>query len=704
MLIFAKRLSIQPSSVTLTQTAISSIDIDMTIDTLLQELNDDQRQAATTTSPNTLVLAGAGSGKTKTIVARAAHLIDQGVPADQIQIVTFTRRAASEIVSRVEAHLGERAAGLKASTFHTFCLAILRRYSHVFDLKGFNIIDRDDQLMMFKLIRAKLENAQNEQNPKKSNQTDRLPKPKELADTYSYARNTQCAFKEALQKHLPDFMEEADVIKQMMKDYEQQKQARRYLDYDDILEYVARYLNADAWLLDKVSGSLQHLLVDEMQDTNPLQWLIIKPLIGRSHLFCVGDDAQSIYGFRGADFQNIHSFDQRVPGAKILTLTVNYRSTQGILDLSNWLLEESPLDYKKRLTAHRGSGIEPKLYTFANEFEEARWIIQNLKKRYDTGSPWHHHMILLRSAYSGRQVESALIDAGIPYMFIGGVKLMESAHVKDLLSMLRVTANPADELAWIRFLTLWRGIGDAGAAKLTNEMADLPDLKARIELLRQKSKVPEPALNALTRLIDTPLKPEVSVGIAVDALIEQLEQNYDKKNWPSRVRDFDLIKQLAKRHDTLIDFIEAYILEPVSYSEVTRQKNDDVVTLITIHSAKGTECEVCYIVNASVGQYPHARAAGSIDEIEEERRVLYVAMTRAKDELILTRQNTNTWSMHHSDHHAGAESYFLSHVPDDLLINAVPEGAKSTSGGYYEYQSRNKPKIGIDWDSDELIF
>ena len=393
-----------------------------------------------------------------------------------------------------------------------------------------------------------------------------------------------------------------------------------------------------------------------------------------------------------------------MPGAKILTLTVNYRSTQGILDLSNWLLEESPLDYKKRLTAHRGSGIEPKLYTFANEFEEARWIIQNLKKRYDTGSPWHHHMILLRSAYSGRQVESALIDAGIPYRFIGGVKLMESAHVKDLLSMLRVTANPADELAWIRFLTLWRGIGDAGAAKLTNEMADLPDLKARIELLRQKSKVPESALNALSRLIDTPLKPEVSVGIAVDALIEQLEQNYDKKNWPSRVRDFDLIKQLAKRHDTLIDFIEAYILEPVSYSEVTRQNNDDVVTLITIHSAKGTECEVCYIVNASVGQYPHARAAGSIDEIEEERRVLYVAMTRAKDELILTRQNTNTWSMHHSDHHAGAKSYFLSHVPDDLLINAVPEGAKSTSGGYYEYQSRNKPKIGIDWDSDELIF
>lgn len=675
----------------------------MTIDTLLQELNDEQRQAATTQADNTLVLAGAGSGKTKTIVARAAYLIDQGVPAEQIQIVTFTRRAASEIVSRVEAHLGERAAGLKASTFHTFCLSILRRYAHVFDLKGFNIIDRDDQLMMFKLIRAKLENAESERNPKNPNPGQRLPKPKELADAYSYARNTQRPFMEAMQKHLPDFKDEADTIKQMMQAYEQQKQARRYLDYDDILEYVARYLNADAWLLQKVSGSLQHLLVDEMQDTNPLQWLIIQPLIGRSRLFCVGDDAQSIYGFRGADFQNIHSFDKRVPGASILTLTVNYRSTQRILDLSNWLLEQSPLDYKKRLSAYRGDGIDPKLYTFANEFEEARWLVQDLKKRYHTGSPWHHHMILLRSAYSGRQVESALIDADIPYMFIGGVKLLESAHVKDLLSMLRVTVNPADELAWIRFLTLWRGIGDAGAAKLTSQMADLPDLSACIELLSQKSKVPKPALDALAKLGKGQQTPEVSVGIAVDALIEQLEHNYDKKNWPSRVRDFDLIKQLATRHDTLIDFIEAYILEPVSYSEVTRQNGDDVVTLITIHSAKGTECEVCYIVNASVGQYPHARAAGSIDEIEEERRVLYVAMTRAKDELILTRQNTNTWAMHHAEH-ATAESYFLGNVPDNLLINAVPEGARSASGSYDDYQPTKKPKIGINWDDEMLIF
>ncbi|MBZ9934456.1 ATP-dependent helicase, partial [Mesorhizobium sp. BR1-1-5] len=346
----------------------------MTINNLLEELNPAQRKAATTDSQNTLVLAGAGSGKTKTIVARAAYLIDKGVPANEIQIVTFTRRAASEIVTRVESHLGLQAEGLRASTFHTFCLSILRRYPKVFDLKGFNVIDRDDQIMIFKLLRGKLEDKRAKEAAAKANQTSTgktvtfqrskavptiseiLPKPKELVDLYSYSRNTQISLKDALYKQLPDFQPAYDEIKVVMKGYEAQKQERHYLDYDDILEYVARYLNADDWLLERVTENTKYLLVDEMQDTNPLQWLLLQPFIGRTQLFCVGDDAQSIYGFRGADFENIHSFKQRVPDTEVLTLDLNYRSTQEILDLSNWLLDRSELDYKKRLTAHRGEG------------------------------------------------------------------------------------------------------------------------------------------------------------------------------------------------------------------------------------------------------------------------------------------------------------------------------------------------------------
>ena len=693
----------------------------MTINNLLEELNPAQRKAATTDAQNTLVLAGAGSGKTKTIVARAAYLIDKGVPANEIQIVTFTRRAASEIVTRVESHLGLQAEGLRASTFHTFCLSILRRYPKVFDLKGFNVIDRDDQIMMFKLLRGKLEDKRAKEAAAKNSQTSTgktitfqrkkaaqtiseiLPKPKELVDLYSYSRNTQISLKDALYKQLPDFQPAYNEIKAVMKGYEAQKQERHYLDYDDILEYVARYLNADDWLLERVTENTKYLLVDEMQDTNPLQWLLLQPFIGRTQLFCVGDDAQSIYGFRGADFENIHSFKERVPDAEVLTLDLNYRSTQEILDLSNWLLDRSELDYKKRLTAHRGEGIKPVLHSFGNEFDEARFIVSDLKKRYDKGAPWHHHMILLRSAFSGRQVESALIAANIPYVFIGGTKLLEAAHVKDLISMLRVTVNYLDELAWIRFLTLWDGIGDAGAGKLVNEFLTLPDLNACIEVLDKKSKVPKPAIEAIKELAKLQELPEKSIDIAFDALSDQLQKNYEKKDWDSRARDFDLVKQLAMRHGTLADFIEAYILDPISHSEVSKQDNDDLVTLITIHSAKGAEREVCYIVNASVGQYPHIRAQDSFEEVEEERRVLYVAMTRAKDELIITRQNLNTWATSRVDgQNRTIESYFLSEVPTSLLSNDT--GFKSL-GGFQASTSayrplKKKPKIGIDWDND----
>lgn len=693
----------------------------MTINNLLEELNPAQRKAATTDAQNTLVLAGAGSGKTKTIVARAAYLIDKGVPANEIQIVTFTRRAASEIVTRVESHLGLQAEGLRASTFHTFCLSILRRYPKVFDLKGFNVIDRDDQIMMFKLLRGKLEDkrakeaaAKNSQSStgktitfqrKKAAQTisEILPKPKELVDLYSYSRNTQISLKDALYKQLPDFQPAYDEIKAVMKGYEAQKQERHYLDYDDILEYVARYLNADDWLLERVTENTKYLLVDEMQDTNPLQWLLLQPFIGRTQLFCVGDDAQSIYGFRGADFENIHSFKERVPDAQVLTLDLNYRSTQEILDLSNWLLDRSELHYEKRLTAHRGEGIKPVLHSFGNEFDEARWLVKDLQQRYNKGNPWHHHMLLLRSAFSGRQLESALIEANIPYVFIGGTKLLEAAHVKDLISMLRVSVNYLDELAWIRFLTLWDGIGDAGAGKLVNEFLTQPDLTACIDILDKKSKVPKPAIDALKQLSELQHLPEQSIDIAFAALHDQLQKNYEKRDWEARVRDFDLVKQLAMRHNTLADFIEAYILEPISHSEVTKQDNDDLVTLITIHSAKGAEREVCYIINASVGQYPHMRAQDSFDEVEEERRVLYVAMTRAKDELIITRQNLNTWATSRVDsQNRMIESYFLSEVPTDLLPNDV--GMRSFTDGKDSFEShrplRNRPVIGLDLGDD----
>ncbi len=627
----------------------------MTLAKLIDELNPQQKQAATTTAQNCLVLAGAGCGKTKTIVARAAYLIDQGLPAQQIQILTFTRRAASEIITRVEQHMGEQAKGLRASTFHTFCMYLLRRNPRAFGLTQFSIIDRDDQLLMFRLLRGK-------------DKGNVLPKAAELCDLYSYARNTKTKLSDALVEQLPQAVEYKVQITELMKAYEQRKQERNFLDYDDILAIVAVHLLNSPELVKWVTGFCSALLVDEMQDTNPLQWALLQPLVGKVKLFCVGDDAQSIYGFRGADFENIHHFKERVPDAEVLTLEMNYRSTQGILDLSNWLLDQSQIGYDKHLQAYRGKGLKPQLHILSNEFEEANWIIQDLNRRHLQGAAWAEHMVLLRSGFSGRYLEGALIAANIPYRFIGGVKLLESAHVKDVLSLLRVSVNPQDDLAWMRFLTLWDGVGDVGASKLAQELIQLPDIEARCQRLERHGKVPQQAILILMQLDVLQQHVEACIGLALDALAEQLENNYKTKDWSRRVKDFDLVKQLARKHSALGEFLEEYVLDPISISEIDKTPDQDLVTLITIHSAKGAEQKVCYVPHVSPNQYPHARAQGDFDDVEEERRVLYVALTRAENELILTKQNLNLWSQDQYDELGRKiESYFLNNLPQHLV-------------------------------------
>ena len=629
----------------------------MSLASLIDELNPQQKQAATTESQHSLVLAGAGCGKTKTIVARAAYLIDQGIPANQIQILTFTRRSASEIVARVELALGDQAKGLRASTFHTFCMYLLRRIPKAFGLEQFSIIDRDDQLMMFRLIRGK----DDKKNP------NQLPKPQELCDLYSFARNTRQKLSDALEKQHPEHLAFKDQIAEIMKEYETRKRARSFLDYDDILAIVASALDQSDGLADYVASLCKHMLVDEMQDTNPLQWALLEPLKDKVSLFCVGDDAQSIYGFRGADFENIHHFKDRVPNAQVFKLEQNYRSTQEILDLSNWLLDQSEIQYNKRLDAHRGEGVKPRMHIFPNEFDEAKWIAIDIKERhYLQGSKWSDHMVLVRSSFAARHIEAACIAANVPYRFIGGMKLLETAHVKDLLSLLRVIANPLDDIAWMRFLTLWNGVGDVGASRLAQQLLLEPEFDLIFDKLEKFGRIPAETVLIMKQM--TVLKHEVQacVSLGIQAIEAQLAENY-KKDWNRRQGDFELVKQLASKHTQLSEFLEEYVLDPVSISEIERQSDSDVVTLITIHSAKGTEQKVCYVVNVTPGQYPHARAQGDFNDVEEERRVLYVALTRAQNELILTKQNLSLWARDVIDEQGRkVESYFLNDLTRNL--------------------------------------
>ena len=662
----------------------------MSLAALIDELNPQQKQAATTEAKHSLVLAGAGCGKTKTIVARAAYLIDQGVPANQIQILTFTRRAASEIVARVELALGEQAKGLRASTFHTFCMYLLRRIPKAFGLEQFSIIDRDDQLIMFRLIRGR----DDKKNP------NYLPKPQELCDLYSFARNTRQKLSLSLEKQMPEYLALKDQIADIMKEYEARKRARSFLDYDDILAVVATALAQSEGLVDYVASICRHMLVDEMQDTNPLQWALLEPLKEHISLFCVGDDAQSIYGFRGADFENIHHFKERVPDAQIFKLEKNYRSTQEILDLSNWLLDQSEIKYDKRLDAHRGEGIKPKMHIFPNEFDEAKWIAIDIKERhYLQGSKWSDHMVLVRSSYAARHIEAACIAANVPYRFIGGMKLLETAHVKDLLSLLRVVANPLDDIAWMRFLTLWNGVGDVGASKLSQQLLAEPEMDIIADKLEKFGKIPLETILIMKQMAVLKTEVQACVGLAVQAIEAQLAENY-KKDWNRRQGDFELVKQLASKHAQVSEFLEEYVLDPVSISEIERQSDTDVVTLITIHSAKGAEQKVCYVTNVTPGQYPHARAQGYFDDVEEERRVLYVALTRAQNELILTKQNLNHWARETVDEQGRKiESYFLNDLTRNLCVTETHYKTRqqTVKSALIERQSINLD-FGIDLD------
>lgn len=588
------------------------------------ELNAQQQRAVTCNGGHVLVLAGAGTGKTRTIIARAAHLVGAGVPPWRVLLLTFTRRAAHEMIDRLRRMIGKPAEGILAGTFHHFCLHTMRRMQDAFGIEGATVIDRDDQLQLMRLIRSEL----------KEKNAD-FPRAAELVNLCSYARNTVQspeAYLEAYTEHDEKTIEQ---MCRMFGEFERRKRANRYLDYDDILFRFAQRLNGDAVLNRKIRERYDHILVDEMQDTNPLQWQMLEGMRDPARLFCVGDDAQSIYAFRGADFRNVHAFTDRVPNAEILRLEENYRSTQGILDLSNWLLSESEIPYGKHLTAHRKEESTPLLKDFDSEYEEADWITGDLVERHRAGHPWKDHMIITRTGFGARAVESYMVEKEIPYQFVGGTSLLQTAHVKDLLSLVRAADNYSDELAWARYLTLWPRIGDKSAARFIKAMQAAADTEAALELLLS-------LLKGRTEIVDGPHAvrdhigdPPAAIEKAARHLMPLMEKRYD--NWKSRLRDFELLMLLAEKHRSLKGFIETYTLDPISISSAEQLDSDDMVTLTTVHSAKGTEAPVCYLIRVEPGMYPHMRSLGSEAAKEEERRILYVAMTRAQNELILTR-------------------------------------------------------------------
>jgi len=504
-----------------------------------------------------------------------------------------------------------------------------------FGLTGSTIIDREDQSHLMRLARGELVAGQSAGNSLASKSLkSKLPQAAQLINYYSYARNTNQPIRDYLVKYADESESMVDRILEIFAAYKKRKYESGYLDFDDILHRFAKVMRQEPSVCSRIAGGYDHVLVDEMQDTNPLQWLILDSFAAHVNLFCVGDDAQSIYAFRGADFRNVHSFQQRLPQAEVLKLELNYRSTQEILDLSNWLLSKSPLEYNKLLQAFRGQGVQPLLAEFYTDRDEAAWIGGQIVQRHQQGVRWDEQMVLCRTANSARTIESELIHRKIPYRFIGGIGLLQTSHVKDLLAVLRVVVNHRDELSWVRYLTMWPGIGEVTAARLIQDIVVAPDIRVALDRLEEK-KPGSPLLGPLDEACKRIDAPAVCIERQIDLLDDVMSKRYD--NWDRRRRDLKLLLRLAEKHENVKDFLDTYILDPISITEADADTEDDILTLITVHSAKGTEAKVCYIVAAQLGNYPHFRSMSDPEAVEEERRILYVALTRAMDELIVSR-------------------------------------------------------------------
>ena len=630
--------------------------------TMKNTLNKQQEVAAyyQGDAQNLLVMAGAGCGKTKTIISRAAFLVKSGVNASRILMLTFTNRAAREMKQRLRDEIGPVALNVDAGTFHSFCLRVMSKAPKSFEVEGLNIIDIDDQNSLMSLVRSRFIN-------KKDKDINReFPRVSELVKYYSYSRNTCQNPRTYLDENTDMNDQYIQMCCNIFSDYQKAKECRGYLDFDDLLDRFGNILSRKPELRKAVTRLFDEVLVDEMQDTNPLQFIILRHFSDEGvRLFCVGDPAQSIYRFRGAEFEHVYRFSELFERSLTLPLSINYRSYQEVLDLANWLIDRSPLDYANRLIADRGDcGNLPMLVDFDSTQDEAAWIAERILERKECDIACRDIMVLVRTGFDAKHIEAEFIQQQIPYRFIGGTALTKTAHVRDVLSLLRVIRNAQDDLAWMRYLKLWPRIGEKTAEKVINAFYE-EAAKQPGKILEEKFGNNHAVVTAYKETFDERASTKNCVSSAVECLTPILTERYDR--WNYRSQDLRLLVTVAERYKAISDFIDAFTLEPMTSTEIEKMEVDDAVTLITVHSAKGTEAPICFVANAKPGTYPHIRSYGNIQSEEEERRVLYVALTRAKNELFITRSTNYRSGFYVANEPTEGEEYFLAAVPNRLV-------------------------------------
>jgi DNA helicase-2/ATP-dependent DNA helicase PcrA len=594
-------------------------------------LNADQLAAVTRLQGPMLCIAGAGSGKTRTLVYRVARLIESGVSPHSILLLTFTRKAAALMMRRAAELVGSAGELIAGGTYHSFAHLMLRQHGAVIGLEsGFSIMDEADAGDVINLIRTELGLNSRE---------TRFPQKKTLKQIHSRAANTGLTVQQVLEREYPHFLEIADGVIAVLDGYRCYKEKNLLLDYDDLLIFLERLLQQSA-LRETLTDRYRYLMVDEYQDTNVLQARITALLAGKHrNIMVVGDDAQSIYSFRGATVRNILEFKEVFPEAHVVTLRENYRSTKAILTASNQLMSQAGEGFKKELFTRLHDGEKPALVACSDEEEQSQFVAQRILELREEGIPLSRMSVLFRSGFHAFQLELELKRRNIPYVKWGGFKFLEAAHIKDLIAHLRVLRNPRDYISWQRVLLLVEGVGTRTIPKIFAQIQTMSDPFALDQLQIPPKMAPGVKIlgETLGKAARSGRSPESIVSVLTDYYLPILKRQFD--DFPRRTHDLDQMAIICSRYQTLDELLLDFALEPPANSVeggmAADRDREDRLVLSTIHSAKGLEWHSVFVIWLLEGKFPSFAALGTPRELEEERRLMYVAMTRSERNLFL---------------------------------------------------------------------
>ncbi|MGB5531408.1 MAG: ATP-dependent helicase, partial [Ignavibacteriaceae bacterium] len=546
--------------------------------------------------------------------------------------LTFTRKAANEMMKRASVLLDDRCSKIRGGTFHSFANITLRKYSKAAGLdSNFTILDQGDSEDIINLIRTQEGLISKER---------RFPKKETLNKIFSLSVNTENPIENIIEEDYPHFIMELDKILDVQKIFQHYKRKNNLLDYDDLLVYLRDFLQSGNAASKNLLSTIKFVMIDEYQDTNKLQADIVKGLAQHNgNVMVVGDDAQSIYSFRGANFKNIMDFPSLFPNAEIIKIEENYRSVQSILDFANHIYDGAVEKYTKALYTKKGGGELPFIVAAATENMQSKFIVEKILELMEEGVNLKDISVLFRSSFFSFDLEIELAKAGIPFQKFGGIKFIEAAHVKDVLAFLRIAANPRDIVSWYRVLLLHEGVGPKTAQRILDELAT-----ARITIEQYPGSKNEFAYEKLKDLFVTLYKlhttqapPAELVGIVFDYYHPLFKIKYDDFN--KRSKDLETLQNISENYRSLDSFLSDMAIEPIidSVTDISEtDKEDEYLTLSTIHSAKGLEWHSVFVIHAVEGYFPSVRAAESLESLEEERRLMYVASTRAKQNLFVT--------------------------------------------------------------------